>query len=80
MDSTTDWVDFDMMRAPGIVRLALEWRAPWEYGLTLLAQPWLNQLPDGDGHPVLVFPGLMASDASTKPKRKVFGSNSMPYR
>jgi pimeloyl-ACP methyl ester carboxylesterase len=70
MHNTTDWVDFDMMRAPGFVRLALEWRAPWEYGLTLLAQPWLNQLPDGDGHPVLVFPGLMASDASTKPLRR----------
>jgi len=64
------WYDFDMMRAPGFVRLALEWRAPWEFGATMLAIPWLNQLPDGDGHPVIVFPGLMASDASTKPLRR----------
>lgn len=63
------WYDFDMMRAPGFVRLALEWRAPWEFGATMLAAPWLNQLPDGDGHPVIVFPGLMASDASTRPLR-----------
>ena len=63
------WYDFDLMRAPGFVRLALEWRAPWEFGATMLAGPWLNQLPDGDGHPVIVFPGLMASDASTKPLR-----------
>ena len=69
MNNTADWVNFDMMRAPGLVRLALEWRAPWEYGATLLAGPWLDQVPEGDGHPVLVFPGLMASDTSTKPLR-----------
>jgi pimeloyl-ACP methyl ester carboxylesterase len=63
------WYDFEMMRAPGLVRLALEWRAPWEFGATMLAAPWLNQTPDGDGHPVVVFPGLMASDSSTRPLR-----------
>jgi len=70
MHNASDWVDFDMMRAPGFVRLALEWRAPWEYGFTLLAAPWLERVPEGDGHPVLVFPGLMASDTSTKPLRR----------
>jgi pimeloyl-ACP methyl ester carboxylesterase len=70
MDRSQLWVDFDMMRAPGLVRLALEWRAPWEFGATLLAGPWLDQVPAGDGHPVLVFPGLMASDASTRPLRR----------
>ena len=69
MNNAADWVNFDMMRAPGLLRLALEWRAPWEYGATLLAGPWLDQVAAGDGHPVLVFPGLMASDASTKPLR-----------
>lgn len=70
MDRSQLWMDFDMMRAPGLVRLALEWRAPWEFGATLLAGPWLDQVPAGDGHPVLVFPGLMASDASTRPLRR----------
>lgn len=64
------WYDFGLMRAPGLVRLALEWRAPWEFGATLLAGPWLNQVAGGDGHPVIVFPGLMASDASTQPLRR----------
>lgn len=64
------WYDFDLMRAPGVVRLALEWRAPWEFGATMLAMPWLNQAPKGDGHPVIVFPGLMASDVSTRPLRR----------
>jgi pimeloyl-ACP methyl ester carboxylesterase len=62
------------MRAPGLLRLALEWRAPWEYAATLLAQPWLAQAPAGDGHPVLVFPGLMASDTSTRPLRRFLQS------
>jgi pimeloyl-ACP methyl ester carboxylesterase len=70
MDTSQYWADFDMMRAPGMFRLALEWRAPWEFGATLLAGPWFDQVPDGDGHPVLVFPGLMASDTSTKPLRR----------
>ena len=32
-------------------------------------RPLLSMLPKGDGHPVLVLPGFMASDASTKPMR-----------
>jgi len=70
MNNSQNGLDFAELRAPGLVRLALEWRAPWEYGTTLLAGPWLEQVPAGDGHPVLVFPGLMASDVSTKPLRR----------
>ncbi|MEM6725806.1 MAG: alpha/beta hydrolase [Bacteroidota bacterium] len=32
----------------------------------------LMALPKGDGHPVMVFPGFMASDLSTKPMRDIF--------
>ncbi len=64
------WYEFAQMKAPGVVRMALEWRAPAEFAATLLAQPWLVQATAGDGHPVLVFPGLMASDASTAPLRR----------
>jgi len=51
--------------APGLVRLALEMRAPWELGIALAAYPFIGKAPAGDGHPVLVFPGLAAGDATT---------------
>jgi pimeloyl-ACP methyl ester carboxylesterase len=55
----------DELRAPGALRMALEWRAPWELGAGIAALPLLSMAPQGDGHPVLVFPGLIASDMST---------------
>jgi pimeloyl-ACP methyl ester carboxylesterase len=58
------------VRAPGALRLALELRAPWEFGASLAALPILMSAPRGDGHPVLVFPGLVASDISTGPLRR----------
>jgi pimeloyl-ACP methyl ester carboxylesterase len=60
----------ELVTAPGAWQLMLEARAPWEYAALLAATPWLNQLPRGDGHPVIVFPGLGASDASTLPLRQ----------
>jgi len=45
-------------------------RAPWEYAATLAAMPWLSRVPAGDGHPVIVFPGLGASELSTRPMRR----------
>lgn len=59
----------DLIRAPGPWRLMLEARAPWEYAAMLAAAPWLARLPTGDGQPVLVFPGLGASDLTTLPLR-----------
>jgi pimeloyl-ACP methyl ester carboxylesterase len=44
----------------------LELRASWEFAAGLAALPWLHLAPRGDGHPVLVLPGLVASDASTR--------------
>jgi len=35
-----------------------------------LAAPWLAAAPQGDGHGVLVLPGLLASDRSTVPLRR----------
>ena len=35
-----------------------------------LAAPWLAAAPRGDGHGVLVLPGLLASDMSTAPLRR----------
>ncbi|HUR90762.1 MAG TPA: alpha/beta hydrolase [Ramlibacter sp.] len=57
------------LRAPGLALLALEFRAPLEFGSVFPAWPLLQRAPAGDGHPVLVFPGLAASDPSTFPLR-----------
>lgn len=62
------------MLAPGMALLAMEWRAFWEFGAVLPAWPALQQAPKGDGHPVIVFPGLAAGDASTAPLRKYLTS------
>lgn len=53
------------IKPPGWLLLALEGRAVWELGATLLASPILRHAPRGDGHPVLVFPGLVTGDFST---------------
>ena len=49
--------------------MLLEARAFWEFGAMLAATPWLRHLPRGDGHPVLVFPGMGANDLTTVPLR-----------
>ncbi len=59
----------ELVQAPGALLLMLEARAPWEYMAMLAASPWLARVPVGDGHPVVVFPGLGASDVSTLPLR-----------
>jgi pimeloyl-ACP methyl ester carboxylesterase len=59
----------DELKPPGALLLLLEGRAPWELAATLAAAPLLRRLPRGDGHPVLVFPGLAASDITTAPMR-----------
>lgn len=66
--------DLAGLRAPGPWLLALEWRAPWEFGAVLPAWPLLQMAPEGDGHPVVVFPGLSASDSSTIPLRRYLAS------
>lgn len=55
--------------APSPWLLALEFRALWEFGSVVPAWPILRQAPVGDGHSVIVFPGLSASDGSTLPLR-----------
>lgn len=58
------------LQPPSRTLLALELRAVHEFGAFLGALPLLSMTPRGDGHPVLVLPGLIASDASTKPLRE----------
>jgi pimeloyl-ACP methyl ester carboxylesterase len=46
-------------------------RATAEYGLLIAALPLRQLLPAGDGHPVLVLPGLLADDVSTWTLRRI---------
>ena len=54
---------------PSKVLLILEGRAIHEFGALLASLPLLRLAPKGDGRPVLVLPGLVASDISTRPLR-----------
>jgi pimeloyl-ACP methyl ester carboxylesterase len=54
---------------PSQLLLALELRAFWELQVFFATYPLLRRAPRGDGHPVLVLPGLAASDTSTRPLR-----------
>jgi pimeloyl-ACP methyl ester carboxylesterase len=56
--------------APSMGLLAMEFRAFWEFAAVLPAWPALQRAPRGDGHSVIVFPGLAANDSSTAPLRK----------
>ncbi|MBR1193865.1 alpha/beta hydrolase [Bradyrhizobium sp. AUGA SZCCT0240] len=58
-------------RPPSKILMMLEGRRALSgFGAFLGALPILNLVPKGDGHPVLVLPGLMAGDDSTLPLRK----------
>jgi len=54
--------------------MLLEGRAPVEFFSLLAALPWLARLQRGDGHPVMVFPGMAASDLTTVPLRRCLAS------
>jgi hypothetical protein len=62
---------FDARNAEPASRLLLllEGRALHELAAFLAYKPLLSLAPRGDGHPVLVMPGLVASDVSTRPLR-----------
>ncbi len=54
---------------PSRALMLLEGRAVAELGAFFSMLPLLRRAPRGDGHPVLVLPGLGASDVSTQPLR-----------
>ena len=55
---------------PNARLLPLEGRALFELAALLPAYPFLRRAPRGDGHPVLVLPGFMAGDFSTRALRR----------
>ena len=67
-------------RPPSAWLMAFELRAFLEFGAVLPAWPLLARAPKGDGHAVMVFPGLSANDASTVPLRHYLQSlNYKPW-
>ena len=52
-------------RPSSLLLLSEPWRSVLELGALTISAPQLAKAPRGDGHPVLVIPGLLASDAST---------------
>ena len=53
------------LRPPSKFLMFAEWRSLVEFGFGVAAMPALLTAPRGDGHPVLVLPGFLASDVST---------------
>jgi pimeloyl-ACP methyl ester carboxylesterase len=75
--------DFDALSAPNVLLMLMEARAPWELAALVASSPLLKRLPRGDTHPVMVFPGLGASDVSTLPMRNLLdslGHTTLPWR
>lgn len=58
------------VKPPALGWLLLEGRALGELLTTYSVMPWLKRGPHGDGHPVMVLPGFLASDFSTRPLRR----------
>ena len=54
---------------PSLLHLFSEGRSLIELSAFGVSLPFLKRAPSGDGHPVLVIPGFLASDISTKPIR-----------
>jgi pimeloyl-ACP methyl ester carboxylesterase len=59
----------DAAQAPSALLTLIEGRAVLELAALVASYPILRRLPRGDGHSVLVLPGLGASDRSTGPLR-----------
>ncbi len=58
-------------RAPSPLWTLLEGRWVFEAASFYSIRPLLKRLPKGDGHPVIVFPGFLASSFSTRPLRSL---------
>jgi pimeloyl-ACP methyl ester carboxylesterase len=55
----------DSIKAPSLIKLALEGRGLFDIPALFAAAPFLSMAPRGERHPVLVLPGLGANDRST---------------
>lgn len=64
-------------KPPSLFWTLMEGRAAFELGSFYSLRLLMRRLPKGDGHPVLVLPGFVASDVSTRPLRGVL--NDLGY-
>jgi len=63
--------DLHEVSKPSLLWLVSEpHRAIFEYGISIPYKFWKTRKVSGDGHPVLVLPGFMATDKSTSPLRQ----------
>ena len=60
---------------PSATLMLMEGRALSELSAYWLMRPWLSVTARGDGHPVLVLPGLLADDLSTYALRSFLNSH-----
>lgn len=58
------------VKAPSAWLLMMEGRSVFELGTYVASAPFFKHMATGDGHPILVLPGLAASDLSTLPLRR----------
>ncbi len=58
-------------RPPSNFWALAEGRAIFELGAFFMSRGYLSTLEGGDGHTVMVLPGFMASNSSTRPMRKL---------
>lgn len=65
--------DAPRLRPPSMLLTLSEGRGLMELAAAVATRPLMMTAPRGDGHPVLVLPGFMASDTSTAPIRKYLG-------
>lgn len=71
------------LKPPSTLLMAMEGRAMLEWASLALTWPLLRSAPRGDGHPVLVLPGLCAGDNTTIPLRRFLahlGYDAHPWR
>ena len=72
----------EKIKKPSFLKVLFETRALVELGVYYTAYPFLRNAPKGNGNPVLVLPGLLASDFSTKPLRRFIndkGNHAYPW-
>jgi pimeloyl-ACP methyl ester carboxylesterase len=66
---TMDGAEDHRPKPPSLFWTLMEGRAAFEFGSFYSLRLFMRRLPKGDGHPVLVLPGFVASDVSTRPLR-----------
>ncbi|MCE3288686.1 MAG: alpha/beta fold hydrolase [Caulobacter sp.] len=70
MTATANDTEAPIKRPSRLLALTEVHRAAFEMSTLLVAAPFLKRAPKGDGHPVLVMPGFIAGDFSTKLLRR----------